>query len=66
MARPFKHSPTTSHDWDARADQAHAEAQDMPDGPERTEILRKFALLRVGADMRRALSRSVLRQPHQE
>ncbi len=58
MARPFKKSPAASHDWEARATQALADAQKMPEGPERAEVLRKIELLRAGADMRRALSGS--------
>ena len=58
MGRRFKPTTVESHDWDTRADRAFAEVQNMPDGAERAEALRKIDQLRAAADMRRLLSRT--------
>jgi hypothetical protein len=40
------------HDWDVRAYEALEEARKLPQGPERSEALKKAGLLRVAADMK--------------
>jgi hypothetical protein len=41
-----------SHDWDARASEALANAKKLPPGSKRTEAIRKAGQLRVAADMK--------------
>ena len=40
-----------SHDWDARASEALANAKKLPPGSKRTEAIRKAGQLRIAADM---------------
>lgn len=56
MARHRK-DEAAAHDWDARVDQALAEARKLPNGPERSEAFRKAEQLRQAADMKRLLSK---------
>ncbi len=51
MKRP-KSAPIDLHDWDARAEQALAEARRLPSGPERGEALKKASALRIAADLK--------------
>jgi hypothetical protein len=41
-----------SHDWDARASEALANAKKLPPGSKRTEAFRKAGQLRIAADMK--------------
>jgi hypothetical protein len=56
MIRQWKDQPAL-HDWDARAEEALAEARKLPNGPERSEALRKAGQLRLAADMKRLLGK---------
>lgn len=55
--------PADAHDWDARADLAITAAMEMPDGPERTEALRKAQQLKSAADMKKYLASKELKAP---
>ncbi|HWJ19827.1 MAG TPA: hypothetical protein VNR65_13980 [Geobacterales bacterium] len=48
-------SGRNSHDWDARASDALAEALAMPKGADRSDALKKAGRLRVAADMQQNL-----------
>jgi hypothetical protein len=54
MKRP-KPAAIDLHDWDARAEQALAEARKLPSGPERSEALKKASTLRIAADQKGVL-----------
>jgi hypothetical protein len=54
MKRP-KPGAIDLHDWDARAEQALAEARQLPSGPERSEALKKASALRIAADLKGVL-----------
>jgi hypothetical protein len=56
MKRRWKDEPS-AHDWDARVQQALAEARKLPDGPERSEALRKAEQLRLAADMKKLFTK---------
>lgn len=59
MSRPFKQTSIESHNWDARADLALAQATLLPAGAERDSAMRRVDQLRVAADMRRLLSKAL-------
>jgi hypothetical protein len=42
--------PSSVHDGDAKADEALAEALELPSGPARSEALKKASQLRLAAD----------------
>jgi hypothetical protein len=54
MKRP-KPAAIDLHDSDARAEQALAEARKLPNGPERSEALKKASALRIAADLKGVL-----------
>ncbi len=56
MARHRNHDPA-AHDWDARVQQTLAEARKLPNGPERSEALRRAERLRQAAEIKRLLSK---------
>ncbi|SHL90906.1 hypothetical protein SAMN05444159_7160 [Bradyrhizobium lablabi] len=56
MIRRWKDEPA-AHDWDARVKQLLAEARELPNGPERSEALKKAEQLRIAADMKRLFTK---------
>jgi hypothetical protein len=44
-----------SHDWDARASEARANAKKLPQGSKRTDAIKKAGQLRIAADMKNFL-----------
>ncbi|MDB5548840.1 MAG: hypothetical protein JWR73_175 [Tardiphaga sp.] len=56
MARRGRGEFADSRDWDVRASEAMAIAQEMPAGPEREEAIRKAMQLRSAAEMKGYLS----------
>jgi hypothetical protein len=44
-----------SHDWDARASEALANAKKLPQGSKRTDAIKKAGQLRIAADMKNFL-----------
>jgi hypothetical protein len=48
-----------SHDWDARASEALANAEKLPPGSKRTDAIKKAGQLRIAADMKNFLMAKV-------
>jgi hypothetical protein len=46
------HGNIDSHDWDARASEALANAKNLPPGSKRTDAIKKAGQLRAVADMK--------------
>jgi hypothetical protein len=65
MTRHCKNEPG-AHDWDARVQQALAEARKLPNGPERSEAFRKAEQLRIAADMKRLFTKGGVVKPRSE
>jgi hypothetical protein len=54
--KPLTPNDFDSHDWDARASEALAQAKKLPSGLKRSEAIRKAGQLRIAADMKRWLT----------
>lgn len=56
MRRHAKDEAIDRHDWDARAQEALDEAGKMPQGPARTEAMKKAGQLRMAAELKELLT----------